>query len=332
MIIRFKGCVALFVALFISIPASRTIAAEECSSGIRLTGNREVVGSLEAILTERGIDVNPWLGCHAATAEMGEADGRLQVKIEDRNGRKISRTATDLNSAASIIESWVRDDLVMEALPSPPAPVATTKPAVKPAKQRPAQRPVEQSPEVLSAQRAIFALGVTTGTGFDGSGWFGGAASACRMAGPTCIGGLFALSLDVNAGDYHETAYVSRFSMSFKASLDFPVFFRRFTLRPGVTSGAVVLRTDVEAIEERTGKDEDSILNYIENITLAWSVGAHVGGSFAIGLGFFVTMDAFIDVLPLVDTAPYSPNDKLTMPGLPRGFFKGLLGLEYVLR
>jgi hypothetical protein len=159
--------------------ASQSASAAECRATAVLEGDGVLVDSIDAALTRRGIATSAAADCPAATARIERRGTAVAVIVTDPNGRRSERTLADLDAAASLIESWARQDMNAAALigwvEPPPAEPRVDASVVTPAPPR--------SRDPLS-----IAAGGETSFGFDGTSWIGARASACVRIGPLCAG------------------------------------------------------------------------------------------------------------------------------------------------
>ncbi len=168
----------LAITFAIMIVAAHASAAE-CPATAVLQGDGALVDSIDAALTRRGIATSATANCPAATARIERRGGAVAVIVTDPNGRRSERTLADLDAAASLIESWARQDMNAAALLGwiEPEPALAHADAIAP---------------VVPAPRARDRFSLTaageSSLGFDGTSWLGVRAGACGRVGPVCIG------------------------------------------------------------------------------------------------------------------------------------------------
>ena len=200
---------AIPVLVLLAIEPARAAA---CPATALLEGDGALVGPIDAALEKRGIATTATPECPAAKAHIARDAESVIVTVTDPNGRRSQRKLADHDAAASLIESWARQDINAMALLgfTDPAPLATEPPprvdAVAPASvvARP-RDPVS----VVAALESSF--------GFDGTSWLGARAGACLRIGPVCAGANARLlsadqrrSYDVLAGVELPIALASR--------------------------------------------------------------------------------------------------------------------------
>ncbi len=215
-------------------------ASELCPPTAILSGPSPLVQELTRALVERGVRVEP-AGlppgeCAPLAVELTATDGLFGVSIADAWGRTAERTVKDPATAATLIESWARMDLLDGATTTssrsataavlPPlknAPVETPTQKIEPTTLRAAAAPAAPLPEKTS----LFRLSAEGGVGRDGLRWVGVSGSACARLGPVCLG----------MGARYGLSQARQNAVDGLALLDVPLVFGRFSLTPGVGIG-----------------------------------------------------------------------------------------------
>jgi hypothetical protein len=297
-------------------------AASACPPAVALKGDPTVVVAIGDILSRNGISTAPEDGCPSAEATVARSKGGFAVRIQDPSERLIEREVVDCESAASIIESWVRSDLSANML-SPPTVSAPYRESNQEKLSTNTEDDQIQKSDSPSAS-ALIDLGFEAGAGFDGSVWFGGVLSGCAILGPTCLGAAAKLGSDPALSGDSELLETRRMILDLLAVADFPFFLLEgFTLRPGIEAGAIFLRlTKVD--------DNNGIKELIETERWELAVGAHLKGALKLGRGFSLLIGISVSVLPIANTSPFNEDDTW-VTGSPRGVARFAVGLEYGL-
>lgn len=293
-----------------------------------------MVKTLREILEENGISVSPIEGCPFATVAVDKSEGGLKIHIEDAHGRKAARTMLEYESVAWAIESWIRSDLNQHML-SPPSVSASpmvTDEEVPWTRDEGDFTATPQPEETLG----YIDLGADFGVGFDGSTWFGGSLSGCVDTGPVCPGVSVKLAADPGLSGDSKKLESERKLLDLTGMLDVPIELDRFVLRPGLNVGAAMVRTSrsidyyYDETEEPREKDRKSQIVYSDR-SWEFSVGGHFIGALALGRGFSLTLGVSVAVLPMADVTTGVVDEKVSLPGIPRGIARGTLGLEYAI-
>jgi hypothetical protein len=100
------------------------LADEVCASAVIVTG--EPQAQLGSLLANRGIQTKADPHCPITKAHLTKTPEGFLLEIEDAQGRKSKREVSSLEAAATLIESWSREDLseplLLRKLPSKKAP------------------------------------------------------------------------------------------------------------------------------------------------------------------------------------------------------------------
>ena len=287
-----------------------------------------MIQAINEILAGRGIGAAPVAGCRAAEVVVESRPQGFWMQIEDVDGRKVERVVVSIDSAASVIESWVRGDLALEALQPPIA----EQPEPESVVETPGElettpvEGIETKPEPIPV-KALIDLGFEGGAGFDGSIWLGGVLEGCAILGPTCLGAAAGIAGDPSATGDSAILETRRMIIDLLAMLDFPFVFDRFTLRPGLVVGAAFVRS-TKVDKDNDGENLVGNNEFIENARWEFEVGGHLRGSIELGRGFGLLVGVGVAVLPLAQTSPFEDNDTM-LASSPRSLVRGVVGLEY---
>lgn len=235
---------------------------------------------------------------------------------------------TNARSAATAIESWAREDPA--ALSSRPASDSgTIAPDVVADPPAAENDDGPSAPAVVPAPRGYLDLDVLVGVGFDGSAWFGGGLAGCAVLGPVCPGAGARIGIDPAVSGDSELLETRRLMVNLVGTLDFPVRFDAFALRPGIDIGAAFVRMSKLSVDE--GGDHENSGDELWNAQRwEFAVGAHLTGAIQLGKGFALTVGVAALVLPAAGTDPLRDDDS-SLAGVPRGSVRGIVGLEYAI-
>jgi hypothetical protein len=215
---------------------ARGTAAGEC---VRLQGDAAGIGEL---LTERGIRSSDTCAL-AVTIE--RLDEHLVLHIA-RDGSLVDRMAADARTAATIIESFVREDIgdaLLAARAAPPPPPPPPAPAVHD------DRVVAIS-SPPSSRRGVQLFGeLESSYGNDGTGWVGAHVGACIMLGPVCAAARIRHAEVVGGPEVWDQT--SRRSAEVLLGIDVPFALGRMLLSPGFAAGMGVMHTRGETHDMR---------------------------------------------------------------------------------
>jgi hypothetical protein len=283
---------------FVIVLASQRASADECRATAVLEGDGALVDSIDAALTRRGIATTVTADCPAATARIERRGTAVAVLVTDPNGRRSERTLADLDAAASLIESWARQDMNAAALIGwvEPAPVES---------RLDAKMIVPAAPRVRDPV-SLAAAGETS-FGFDGTSWLGARVSACVRVGPLCAGASARLLSDDPRRSYDVVA-----------GADFPVALgSRVVAVAGAGIGAGWFQ---------------SVRSQGEVMTTVTNVGTRVDGhaALAVSLTRHVALYAgfSLGASPQAPAVIESGGDAPVTNGEPSGFIRGDIGLR----
>ncbi len=289
------------------------------AAGVKAVGDelrlQLAVSELRDRLAERGIG-EPVDGCPAAQAEVAAAGAELMIDVEDVAGRHSRRTVSTPAAAASFIESWVRTDLSAPllspalAFPVAPAPERAPEPASAPVVVRQGARP--------GLPALGIALGAQGAVASDGSVWGGLELAACVRLGRLCAGALARWNVELESEERRENAQAERRSAELLVGAELPLRFGRVTLTPGLAAGVGWLHNGAFRVSERRIDEDSGGLRLAARLT----VSMKLVGRWGIDAG--VTLDGS----PLARTESYVV-ETVTIPGEPRVYLRGMLGLRW---
>jgi hypothetical protein len=166
---------------------------------VLLGGDAELVADVTSLLASRGISADAG-GCPALAVSV-ERKGRATVVSQGANGDpRESREVTDVRTAATVIESWVRR-------PDLEAPLLARRPAAPSAQGRDGEAPdrlVVTAPPATARRGLQLFTFAETGLASDRTTWAGMQVGACSLLGPVCLGGRARLATVVDGPDEWE--------------------------------------------------------------------------------------------------------------------------------
>jgi hypothetical protein len=213
------------LALLVLTPPAASDAS--CPPAAHLDGARRLVGAVGRLLRAHGVTVDPASCSSAAVRVSIEAPPRgapLTLHIRDRFGRASDREVADVDTAASLIETWaLREDESLVAPPAlPPAPALVAAPkAVVPA----------AAPWVVDAS-------IEAAAASDGSVWYGPTLGACGLVGRLCVGGRARVARDAGRGGPPDDHVYTRTDVDVLATVGAELGSGRVTLTPRIGVGA----------------------------------------------------------------------------------------------
>ena len=103
----------LAIAFVVLLGAAREAVAGDgsCPPTAVITGDADVVQSLGAALEQLGVSVETAPSCPAVQVNVVRDPAGLRVSIKDTEGRRSQRMISDVETAAAVIDSWIRPDL-----------------------------------------------------------------------------------------------------------------------------------------------------------------------------------------------------------------------------
>jgi hypothetical protein len=209
--------------LLLALPVAASDAS--CPPAAHLDGARQLVGAVTRLLRAHGVAVD-----HPAPAACVDATVRVSIEapprgapltlhIQDRFGRASEREVADVDTAASLIETWAMQE--DQSLVTPPvlasAPVVVAAPAAPPWM-------VLASVEAASAS--------------DGSVWVGPTLGGCGRVGRLCVGGRTRIARDTRMGGPPDDHVFTRTDIDVLATVGTTIGHGRLTFTPTLGIGA----------------------------------------------------------------------------------------------
>jgi hypothetical protein len=302
--------VVILVVLIAPLAAAGSARAQACPPAARLSGEAKVVDALAGELDQRGIATHA-ADCPAiavavqrrgdslvvSTAGGGHRDGNDDGDGNadgDGNGdraRPVERVVTDVRTAATVIESWVRTDVEAPLLAArditlPPAAAAAAPPR---ASMPPLPATLAATAPPSSARGVqLFAIGETS-RAIDGTSWLGVQVGACVTLGRACAAAR-ARFAGVAAGPARWQAGLERHGVEVLLGADVPVHFGRATLSPGFAGGVGWTHTHLE------GTPRDGETGGLRaDFHVALSLPVHARVALELALSFEVTQATHVE-------------------------------------
>jgi hypothetical protein len=225
-------------AVMLSLTAGLGRGARACPPTVRLSGDEALIAEVTPVLVERGIALDDG-GCPALVITLEKRGQTIAVCDASADGPASAREVTDVRTAATVIESWVRTDVeapLLEPRRSGDAEPAGAAPTV-----------VAAAPPARGRGLQAFAVGEVTFAS-DHSDWLGFEVGACLMLGRVCAGARARLSAVADGPGPWERS-VDRQVVEALVGLDLPVRLGRATLSPGLAVGAGRAQTHEEDAE-----------------------------------------------------------------------------------
>ena len=327
------------VALALSAIAPRQVFAEPapaavrgaeqqaCPPGVRLLGDEAAAQAVSALLLTAGVQTSGEQHCVTVIAELRrEPDGRLGVRLADTQGRSTDRLVSDAETAAAVIESWARVDLVAPMLEAPAQAVPEVELAAPGQAPSAASKPETHAGGVPARPRNDFGatawLGVSLAN--DDSLWTDLSIAACLRVGAACLGAELRGSFDTEMHDAADELDTDRGEVGGLLSAEFVLAIpeSRWRVSPGFAAGAGYVSRDVDA----DGSPEIGHAVSRGDVTMRLGVFAHVAA--ALVRGVLLSGRLGFEVAPLARTRAES-EDGVLIAGLPRWYLRFAVGVRY---
>jgi hypothetical protein len=283
-----------------------------CPPAAVVEGTPALVRAISGILGRHGIRSGP-NACagpfvRAYVSDLSRRTGYL-LRVEDRFGRANDREVPDVETAASLIESWVLDEDADLVAPRA-APVAI------------AAAPASRAPATADASVRLQALGEVAASDDDAT-WFGASAGGCARFRSVCIGGRarFARTaatwavepLSIAGGDLTRTAWGAL------ATIEVPVERGRFLVAPRFGVGADWTHS--------VGTLEPALASTSAD-TFSFRAEGAVAGAVTIGRGWAVVGELGANLgSPIRRTTPQGPE--MFLPGAATAAIVAGFGIGY---
>jgi hypothetical protein len=285
-----------------------------CAASTVLSGDAASTAAVGSALRRHGIHGTAAVGCSPLRVAIARCDGGLRVDLTGPRGEMTERVVASADTAALLIESWLRTDiaaplLAAHALDDPEAAAAAPAPpppaAADVAAPAPTPRPSEASAAVVQSATPApptaggpltLALAGDAAVSRDGSRAGGATLAACARVGRLCIGltarlaRVWAVSpvADVSRALEH----VSGYGADGFVGAELITRLGRATLRPGVGVGVGWIGTRGAIVEHDANFDAFGP-RAEARLALDWPLGHALAVELQLagGLGASATMD-----------------------------------------
>jgi len=257
----------------------RLTPARACPPTVRLGGDATLVAAVAPVLVERGIATADD-ACPALPVELQRRGNMTVVSTAASGAPPTERVVSDVRTAATVIESWVRTDVDAPLLlrrQREDAELGAAPPGLVASFGQPPTRDVEI---FTSAERAFAS---------DGTGWLGIDLGACVMLGPLCASAMARLGV-VTDGPGRWEHELDRRALEVLLGADLPLHLGRFVLSPGLAVGVGWTHTNDDTLDT---DGETGGLRAEGRVALSHPLGGHLVGELA--LTFEVTQATHLE-------------------------------------
>lgn len=263
-------------------------------AAVRLVGDPALVAEVGRELAARGIATDA-PACAVVEARVEARDGAIAISIESMQA--IERAVREVETAATVIESFARDDA---------APLLATRAVAAPA----AVAPKRAVPPPERHRGLHLFAGLESALGNDESRWLGFHAGGCYMLEVVCLAARVRTSNRTDEQDMEPW----RESWEAIVGIDVPFGIGRWSIEPGIGFGPSGMRT--------RGTTDKAYTNGIRG-------EAHVTVSIPVALRFAVDVHVAANLLQSVH---FDDHGNGTLPPEPWGFARLGVGLRYGAR
>jgi hypothetical protein len=194
------------------------IAALACAPSARVEG--PLAPALAEALARRGVVVPPAAGCPAVTVAVSPEGSGVRVAQPPEPAQVVP----DLETAALLVETWVRADLIDPLLAA------------------------RRGPPQPTARRLSLGAAFEGAASSDGAGWAGARVEGCIELGPVCTGVRLRALYDPGARGQSAEDEVWRLGLNVLATGDLPLG----PLMVGLGAGVSVVRVDGQRGQDDT--------------------------------------------------------------------------------
>ena len=327
--------VALALALSAIVPgqvlaqsnpaATRGAEQQNCPPGVRLLGDEVAIKIVSALLLNAGVQTSGEQHCVTVVAELRrEPDGQLNVRLVDTQGRSTDRLVSDVETAAVVIESWARVDLVAPMLEVPPQAVAEVEPVAPVQAPGAVSKSAAQADGVPVRPRTDFAamawLGISLAN--DHSLWTDLSIGACLKVGAACLGAELRGSFDMEVHRVELDTDRGEVGGLLSAEFVLPIPETRWQVSPGFAAGAGYVSSEVDA--DASSENAQAVSR--GDVSMRLGVFAQVSAALARGMRLSGRLG--FEVAPLARTRA-ELEDGVLIAGVPRWYLRSALGVRY---
>ena len=290
-----------FLVLFSLVPLHTAKAqASDCTPVAVLDGDPAMVELVETYLQVRGVSTHLAGDCPSSTATLSVSSAGVSVRLSNSTGRTDTRVVSDASTAAALIESWARSDLITPLLDAERrAPVAPRD--AEPRSPVSAMPPSSESLPNHGDSSIRYALGLRPAIALAGdlSTWLNVSATGSVCIGPLCPGVAVRYNVDLGASGHSRDLKTSRHGVEVLVTGEYPIDLGVVTLAPGAGLGAGW--TNSKLADRSTGAVElDSGRLRIEGFMRAFFTSAS---------GHMIGATLFVGIDPLAHTTDFEDPD-----------------------
>lgn len=247
---------AIYIAalgLLAAVPTKASAEVGDCAPAVELEGEATLVSQLRTALQARGV-ASGASACGTLTVRATALPDGVSLHVDAGDGLLADRVASNPNAAATMIESFVRPDLVAplldRAIPEP-----------KPKKKKVAVEQIPTQTEVEAHEARPFTLGggAVFGVGSDGSTWTGGELVGCVQVSSVCVGGRFQAAFDGGWTGHSASLETTRVTLDVGATAELPLELGAARIVPGVGLGMGTTRVARTFAGSEVGDDEGGL-------------------------------------------------------------------------
>jgi hypothetical protein len=201
--------------------------AGACPPTVTVTGDEPLVRAINDLLAQRGIAIAARRDCAGITARVIRRGGTIVIGVTSSGAAPVERSVHELATAATVIESFTRDDLGAALL-----------------EPRPIVRDTGPQPVPDRAPRGIHVVAAAeTSVGSDRTNWLGVQVGACIMLGPICAAARLRKAKVVAGNGIWDGGDLARHSKDMLFGLEIPFAVGRVTFAPGFAAGLGHMKT-----------------------------------------------------------------------------------------
>lgn len=269
-----------WLAIMISAPVGG-----DCPPSAIVRGEPAICEAVRGELDRRGILETSEGRCTPYEVELLAKNREVLIALTTKDGQSVERTARSASMAATIIESFVREDvaapLLEHALPEKmrtpiePLDLAGDDPA-----------PPDPVTDQATARPFAISAGLIFGAASDGSTWAGADARACFRASIFCFGGRLQYAEDMRNGGDAVLLSTDRTMVTLAATMELPIVLGALELVPGLSAGHGVVGAErdvgaLDASEDAAGLRLGATLGLSWRFSSRWSVRGDVALDYA---------------------------------------------------
>jgi hypothetical protein len=236
-----ERCVLLAVLL-----VSGSAAAEPCAPAAVLSGDPSLVSDISGILSAHGVVEADTNACPAVRAQVERRGGGIVVHAPG-NGSDRERVVSELDTAATVIESWTRTDL--------DAPLFAVRPMVASRLSAPPPEPwIVRHTGRNTPPRGIQAFGAfETSLANDRTSWLGATVGVCVQIGAVCGSARARLAAVVVGPAMWKN--VERHAQDVLFGGDIPMHVSGTTVSFGIAAGMGATHTQIRDLSGNRGSE-----------------------------------------------------------------------------